>query len=133
MFEPIDHKDSDLEYRQEVRDVIEKEYGPLQSMSSRDELVGKWIHSLFSEDDALYVLSEDGTVRCKFDNDANPNGKWSFETDRFTDWTWCEADPEFGLDEGTWNIESYHCMKTKNGRVVLWNGDGSLRMILTPL
>jgi len=45
---------------------------------------------------------------------------------------------EDGLPKGTWNINHYHyhyhyhCMMTDDGIVVIWNGDGSLRMTLTP-
>ena len=130
MFEPIDHKDSDLEYRQAVRSGIEQRHGPLKSIPSRDELVGRWIHSLFSDDGTPYVLDREGTVHSKFDKVTNPKGKWEFSADRFTDHSWCEPMPESGIDEGTWNIEIYHCMMTEDGTVVLWKGDGSLQMSL---
>lgn len=132
MFEPIDHKDSDFEYRQAVRSVVEQRHGTLKSITSRDALVGKWSHSIFSDDGTPYVLNDDGTVSCKFDEESAPNGRWAFADDRFTDHTWCQPAPEYGLDEGTWNIETYHCMISGDGIVVLWNGDGSLQMTLTP-
>ncbi len=132
MFEPIDHKDSDLEYRFAVRSGIEQRHGTLKSITSRDQLVGQWTHSILSDDGTPYILNNDGTVNCKFDEESTPNGRWEFADDRFTDHTWCKPSPEYGLDEGTWNIEIYHCMITDEGIVVLWNGDGSLQMTLTP-
>lgn len=132
MFEPIDHKDSDADYRRDVRQAVESQYGELKPTPSRSELVGSWIHSLYSNDGTPYRLHEDGTVSCQFDSDTGPKGRWSFEDDRFTSQTWCEPTPEYGLDEGAWDEAVYHCMMTGKGTVVLWNGDGSLIMTLTP-
>lgn len=132
IFSPIGHKDFDPAYRQAVRDNIARQYGPLRSISSREELIGEWIHSLFSDDGTPYIPGHDGTVSYKFEKDSNLWGKWEFAPDRFTEHTGCEPAREYGLDEGTWNIESYHCMRTSEGVVVLWNGDGSLQMTLTP-
>lgn len=132
MFTPVDHKDSDAAYRQAVRENIERQHGPLRSISSRDELIGVWMHSIFSKDGTPYILDRDGTVTCRFDKESNPKGKWELSADQFTAHTWCEPAEEYGLDEGAWNIESYHCMVTNAGVVVLWNGDGSLQMTLTP-
>ena len=57
-------------------------------------------------------------------------GKWDLSNDRLTDHTWCEPIPEYRLDEGTWNIDTYHCTVTEGGVIVLWNGDGFLQMTL---
>lgn len=132
MFEPIDHKDSDPEYRQRVRAAMERTYGPLSSIASRSDLVGKWKHSSYG-DDTPYVLHEDGTVSGKYDNASNPKGRWNFANDRFEDQTWYEPSPEYGLHDGGWNVEEYHCMITRDGVVVMWNGDGSMQMTLTPI
>ncbi len=85
--------------RQALQDHIASQYGPLRT--SRDELVGEWIHSFFSDDGTPSILHPDGTISCKFDKESKPKGKWEYVDNRFTDHTWSEPAPDYGLDEGT--------------------------------
>jgi hypothetical protein len=41
--------------------------------------------------------------------------------------------PDYGIEEESWNQEAHRCAKTADGRIVYWNGDGSLVVTLTPV
>lgn len=134
-FTPIDHKDSDLEYRNEVRGFVEQAVGSkLVDITSEEELIGDWERTcpyLPDHDSQRFSYLFDGTFRSPYDADDTPRSKWKVERGTFTEITWCKPMPEFGIAEGTWNYETLHCAVTDTGSVAIWNGDGSLLLLLT--
>lgn len=58
-------------------------------------------------------------------------GEWKFESGIYSQTTWVSPMPEYGMHEASWNEEAYHCAQTADGRIVYWNGDGSLVVTLT--
>ena len=132
-FTPIDHKDSDAEYRAAVRAGIESSVGSkLVDIDSRDSVVGDWDLSFPKRPDKAplrFSFLPDGTIRSPYDEPETPSDKWRVDPGTFTAITWCKPMPEYGMDEGTWTSETYHCAVTEDGSVVRWNGDGSLLVL----
>lgn len=134
-FIPIDHKDSDPEYRVAVRRVVETVLGSkLVDIDSAEALLGEWDRtcpSLPGFESQRFSYQADGTFRSLHDMEDSPPGKWSIENGAYTETTWGAPIPEYGIHEGTWNPETYHCACTESGGIAIWNGDGSLLLLLT--
>ena len=134
-FTPIDHKDSDPEYRAAVLDGIETVLGSkLTYVDSPDALLGDWNRScphLPDREPQRFSYLADGTFRSPYDSDDSPPGKWRIDNGTYTESTWCKPMPEYGMDEGTWNPETYHCAFAEDESIAIWNGDGSLLLLLT--
>jgi hypothetical protein len=134
-FTPIDHKDSDREYRAAVREGIETLLGSkLRSLDSPDTLIGDWNRSfphLPNGEPQRFTYLPDGTFLSPYDSADSPFGKWEVRNGTYIETTWCEPMPEYGIEDGTWNPETYHCAATDTGAVALWNGDGSMLLLLT--
>lgn len=129
-FSPIDHKDSDREYRSLVRTSVEGRVGgKLRDITSASELVGDWVQTpTFSHDGSPTVrrFHEDGTCTLELGPQKLPEAKWRILPGVFVEETWCDPMPDYGIDEGCWSEERYHCALCDDGRVVYWNGDSSL-------
>jgi hypothetical protein len=123
MDECVDHKDMDPEYRRTVLASVQETYGPLTPILDRSELIGIWTRSYAP--DVVFQLQEDGTVIAT-DVPDRSRTKWKFENGIFHELYWTDPMPEYGITEGSWDQISYHCMKDKRGRIVMWNGDSSM-------
>ncbi len=133
-FTPVDHKDSDPEYRAAVRAGIETLLGtPIEDIQDPETLLGEWERAsphLAGTPSQRFCYLADGTFESPYDSEDSPRGQWQVEPGRYTETTWCQPMPEYGIDEGTWNPETYHCAVTDSGDVVIWNGDGSLLLLM---
>jgi hypothetical protein len=140
----IDHKDEPGEYRDRVRESVEQRVGMKgQSVTSRDELVGSWdvagdtsLGKSPPEPMFRYHLSADGS--CVIETTAGgrtlrDTGKWRLNADgTFTLLIDCAPDPSTpGLEHGAVDESRYFLLGLPDGRCVLWNGDGSLFLVLS--
>lgn len=134
---PIDHKDSDPGYRAAVRGGIETVLGAkLKELDSAESLLGDWNRTFPRIPNASaerFSYFADGTFSAPYDSEGSPRGFWTVEDGVYTETTWGEPIPEYDIHEGTWNPTTYHCAVTDAGEVVIWNGDGSLVLLLTRL
>jgi len=76
----------------------------------------------------------DGTAPAKAVDGTwdNPKDYWQFNADHsFSELSYVEAMPEYGLDEPTYSEDRYHVLKNGEGEFVLFNGDGSLILIFS--
>jgi len=134
-FQPVDHKDSDQMYRSQVRAVVSEIIGSeLRDVVDSSSLIGEWRCS-YPRTPALAPSTRsyfnDGTFTSTFDKNGIPTAKWEIEVGKYTEITWCEPMPEYGIDEGTWNYTTYHCAVTLDGSIAMWNGDASFLTLLT--
>lgn len=78
-FTPVDHKDSDPEYRAAVLDGIESAVGSkLHSIDSPEILIGSWNRScprLPNREPQRFTYLDDGTFRSPHDTDDSPRGQ----------------------------------------------------------
>lgn len=59
-----------------------------------------------------------------------PKDRWKFNEDKsFSDWTYIDPMPEYGIDKPTFSEDRYHVLIRSPDKFVLFNGDGSLIMI----
>jgi hypothetical protein len=133
-FQPVDHKDSDQSYRTQVRAVVSEIIGSeLIDVVDSSSLIGEWRCS-FPRAPTLAPFTrsyfKDGTFASPFDKDGIPAAKWEIELGMYTEITWCEPMPEYGMDEGTWNYTTHHCAVTSDGSIAMWNGDASYLLLL---
>jgi hypothetical protein len=140
---PIDHKDEPGDYRQKVREEVEKRVGmPAQPVGSRDELLASWnvaIDTSFGklppEPRFVYHLRPDGTCVIETTVEGRTlqdTGKWRLNGDgTFSLLTLCPAAPEFGIDQPQLDEDRRHVAALADGRLVMWNGDGSLLLVLS--
>lgn len=141
----IDYKDEPGEYRNQVRQGVMKRVGMQgQPVASRDELVGSWdvaadtsFGKLPPEPICVYHLRADGS--CLIDTNTagggthRDAGKWRLNDDgTFTLLTDCPPDPSTpGLEQGAVDESRYFLLGLPDGRRVLWNGDGSMLLVLS--
>ena len=140
----IDPKDEPGEYRDRVREAVGKRVGVQgQPVTSRDELVGSWevaadtsFGKLPPEPVFVYHLRADGS--CVIETAAGgrthrDTGRWRLNDDgTFTLRTDCPPDPSTpGLEHGAVDESRYFLLGLPDGRRVLWNGDGSLLLVLS--
>lgn len=134
-FTPIDHKDSDPEYRAAVRRDLETLLGSrLTELTCAEVMLGDWDRTcprLPNRPAQRFCYFADGTFAAPYDAEGSPRGRWGVEHGVYTEITWGAPSPEYGIDEGTWNPSAYHCAATESGAIVIWNGDGSLLLLLT--
>lgn len=139
---PIDHKDEPGEYRQRVRSNVFDRVGVRgEPVASADQFVGSWrVHFVgmrgeTSGQSSVYRLSTGG--RAVVESAGQPpaeNDRWRLNADGSVSWlVWCAAMPEYGLPEPTYQEQRMHAAALSDGRLVLWNGDGSLVKLLSPL
>lgn len=136
-FIPIDHKDSDPDYRAAVRSGIEDIlHSRLSEVADAEVFVGEWQRTcprLPNRPAQGFTYLADGTFQAPYDREDSPRGRWAFEQGVYTEITWGAPSPEYGILEGTWNPTMYHCAMTEAGEIAIWNGDGSLLLLLTRL
>ena len=140
----IDHMDEPGEYRNRVREGVLKRVGVQgQPVTSRDELVGSWdvaadtsFGKLPPDPMFVYHLRDDGS--CVIETTVGgqrhrDTGKWRLNGDgTFTLLTDCPPDPSTpGLEQGAVDESRYFLLGLSDGRRVLWNGDGSLLLVLS--
>jgi hypothetical protein len=134
-FSPVDHKESDSEYVASVRTAVAEQTGvELLPIEDPAGLIGLWrsCPRLSSYEGKIEHLG-DGTLKMSSDaKDAKP-GRWRLKEDAYIQTTWVPPMPEYGIDEESWNEEAYRCARTSDGRIVYWNGDGSLIVTLSPI
>jgi hypothetical protein len=133
-FTLIDHKESDAEYAALVRESVGKRLdAELLPIEDAAVLIGRWRSSVAHVPDAEYDIEhlEDGTLKMPLEpKDAKP-GKWALRSGAYFQTTWVPPMPDYGIEEESWNQEAYRCAITGDGRIVYWNGDGSLVVTLT--
>jgi hypothetical protein len=143
---PIDHKDEPGDYRQKVREGVEKRVGMRgQPITRPDELVGSWdvaadtsFGELPPKPMFVYHLRADGssivetTVGGGTGGTHRDTGEWRLNRDgTFSLLTWCPPAPEFGIDEPQLEEDRRHVAALADGRLVMWNGDGSSLLVLS--
>jgi protein involved in sex pheromone biosynthesis len=132
----VDHKDSDAEYAAHVRKFVGQHVdAELLPIDDAAFLVGRWRSSLSHAVDQEFDLEHlaDGTLRLAGEEpveNAEPD-QWQFKDGGYFQKTWVPPMPEYDIDEPSWNYEGYRCAQTADGRIVYWNGDGSLVVTLT--
>jgi hypothetical protein len=140
----IDHMDEPGAYREKVREGVMKRIGMQgQPVTSRDELVGSWdvaadtsLGKLPLEPMFVYQLRQDGS--CVIEtilggSKHQDTGKWRLNGDgTFTLLAEIPPDPSTpGLEKGAAEENKYFLLALPDGRRVIWNGDGSLVMVLS--
>jgi hypothetical protein len=83
----------------------------------------------------VYHLREDGSsvIETTAGRGRHRNtGEWRLNRDgTFSLLTWCPPDPEFGIDKAQLDEERSFVAALADGRLVMWNGDGSLLLVLS--
>jgi hypothetical protein len=138
---PTDHKDELGAYRSQVRAGVFARIGCAGvSVASRDQLTGSWDVAVVGLGPApapivVYHLREDGKAAIEVVGQLGPPsaGEWQFNPDgTFSMLTWCPPDPEFGIDESRPDEDRRHLAALPDGRLAMWNGDGSMVLLLSP-
>ena len=137
---PIDHKDEPGEYRAQVRAAVFGRVGGTgQPVTSEEQLVGSWDVVVVGPAGPLpgpafvYRLGGEGdsVVEVVGQSEKPSAGEWRLNPDAtFSLLTWCPPDPEFGIDDPQLDEDRRHVAALADGRVVMWNGDGSLVLLL---
>jgi len=134
---PIDHKDEPGEYRRAVREhVIRRAGGSGRPVADRSELVGEWVGSALSTGKAIfaYGFRDDGTATFGSADGSWPaaEGEWRLNADGALSLLEpCAYDAEFGIEDSQLVEERRHLAALDDGRFVMWNGDGSLVIVLS--
>jgi len=140
-FVPIDHKDSDPEYRAAVRKSVEQTVGEkLLPVENPQSLVGDWEVSFprvpaWQGKPTIYSFRADETYSTSPQpaDPAHPS-RWKIERgEAMVQSSWCPPLPEVGIKKGSYSRQVYHCAWLASGRFVLWNGDSSLIQLLSPV
>jgi hypothetical protein len=139
-----DHKAEFAEYRDKVREGVEKRVGMQgQPITSRDELVGSWdvaADTSFGKAPPkpmfIYHLRADGSCVIETIGGGRTHrdtGKWRLNgDDSFTLLIDCRPDPSTpGLEHGAVDESRYFLLGLSDGRRILWNSDGSLLLVLS--
>jgi hypothetical protein len=138
---PIDHKDETGEYRDQVRaGVFSRVEAPGQPVASRDQVAGSWDVAFVGLGPAptpmfVYHLREDGkaTIEVVAQAGLTSVGEWRLNPDgTFSLLTRYPPDPALGIDEPQTEDDRRHVAALPGGRLVMWNGDGSLTLLLSP-
>ena len=133
-FIPIDHKESDADYAAMVRESIGRRLAiELLPITDPAAFIGRWRSSVTHASGPDYDIEHlnDGTLNIAFQPTDGKPGKWALEFGTYIQTTWVPPMPEYGMEEESWNQEAYRCAMTPDGRIVYWNGDGSLVVTLT--
>lgn len=139
-YEPIDHKDRPGEYRSEVRLSVFHRVGSTgANVTSRQQIVGGWAVNRVDlrggkhGKPILYRLRADGQAIIEMEaRPPSTRNEWRLNGDgTFSLMVWCEALPEDGLPLPTLEEIRMHAAALENGKLLLWNGDGSLVMLLS--
>ncbi len=139
---PVDHKDKPGKYRQQVRAGVFSRVGAQgRPVASREPLVGDWavsfvgLHGEKLEQRFVYRLKPDGSAVIEMNPEPpSTENKWRLNEDgSFSMLVWVAAMPEYGLPDPCHEEERMHLAALPHGRFVLWNGDGSLVELLSPL
>ena len=139
---PVDHKDKPGEYRQRVRAGVLGRVGAQGSaVTSREKLVGDWLVSFVGfqgqepKQAFVYRLTADGKAVVEMTGQPpSTENQWRLNDDgSFSMLVSVAAMPEYGLPDPTHEEERMHLAALPDGRLVLWNGDGSLVKLLSPL
>jgi hypothetical protein len=139
---PVDHKDTPGEYRQRVRAAVLGRVGAQGSaVTSREKLVGGWLVSFVGfqgqnpKQTFVYRLTSDGKAAVEMAGQPpSTEDEWRLNDDgSFSMLVWVAAMPEYGLPDPTYEEVRMHLAALPDGRLVLWNGDGSLVKLLSPL
>lgn len=134
---PIDHKDEPGDYRRGVREYVIQRTGRAgRPVADRSELVGEWIGTAHSTGQAIfaYGFREDGTATYGSADGSWPAGEGEWRLNR--DGTLsllepCAYDAEYGIEDSQLIEERRHLAALDDGRLVTWNGDGSLVIVLS--
>lgn len=135
-FAPIDHKDSDAEYRELVRQTTEQIVGAkLLEIVNAEEFHGQWqvTHPPLNIEPHICEFFPNGTHAHQFSDAEKPSDKWSFDSGVLVEETWFDPMPDYGIEEGGFEENKYHGAKTEDGCIAIWNGDGSILRLLKPL
>jgi hypothetical protein len=140
----IDQKEEPGEYRDRVRaGVIQRVGVQGQPVTSRDELVGSWDVAADTSFGKLppapmfvFHLHADGGCIMETivgGRTQRDTGRWRLNDDcTFTLLTDCPPDPSTpGLEGGAVDESRYFLLGLSDGRRALWNGDGSLLLLLS--
>jgi hypothetical protein len=138
--DPIDHKDKPGELRDRVRASIFQRVAAVGALVvSSEQLTGTWhVDFIGIRGESIgkrYVLrlQPDGQAISEYPGRLpSDRDRWKLNDDgSFSRWAWCEAMPKYGIHEPTMEETRMHAAVLEDGRVVLWNGDGSLVKLLS--
>ncbi len=140
----IDDKDEPGNYRTQVREGVLLRIGMRgEPISNRDQLVGSWdvaADTSFGqrppEPAFIYHLRADGTCLVKTisaEKTHENSGNWRLNDDgTFSLLLTCPPDPSIpGLEHGAIDETRLFLLGLPDGRRALWNGDGSLLLVLS--
>jgi hypothetical protein len=141
---PIDHRDEPGEYRARVREGVLKRVGMQgQPVANRDALIGSWevaMDTSFGKAPpqplSVYHLRADGGCDIETTTGGRKHrdtGRWRLNDDgTFTLLIDCRPDPTTpGVEHGAVDESRYFLLGLPDGRRVLWDGDGSLLLVLS--
>lgn len=117
------------------RDLIAEDLGvELVELTDPTRFIGTWSNSIRGSktEPHLETYRNDGTLTSPSHTGDGPPVKWEFRDGVLFETFWCPPMPEYGVTEGDWESLAYQCAGTIDGRIVLWNSDGSVVHILTP-
>jgi hypothetical protein len=139
-YDPVDHKDTPGEYRSAVRSGVFKRVGEVGTgLTSREQLIGDWtarfvgMHGETLGKPIVYRLRPDGQAIIEMEGQPpSTRNEWRLNADgTFSLMVWCDAMPKYGLLEPTLEEGRMHAVALESGSFVLWNGDGSLVILLS--
>lgn len=141
---PIDHMDEPGEYRARIRESVQQRIGNRgEPVKDRTELIGdwdvsydRWFEKLPTKLAFIYHLHADGTLLIETlvdDRRLEDFGQWRLNSDgTFSEVIECLPDPTIpGMENGAIDESRFHLLGLRDGRRVLWNGDGSLVLLLS--
>ena len=144
MSDRIDHKDRPGEYRNAIFDAVQQELGftgigPTDGQS----LVGDWVYRFHvpgagteGEPFAYKSFHSDGSAPARAVDGTwdSPRNRWKLNDDgSYSDLSYIDAMPEYGIEEPGHTEERYHILFDGADRFVLFNGDGSLIQVFDRL
>ena len=141
----IDAKDEPGAYRAQIRDNVMRRVGMHgEPVSDRSLLIGFWdvtvdmsMGHLPPEPFGAYNLKFDGSCDIETaigDQMLKSTAWWRLNADgTFSLFVSCSPDPSVpALENGAIDEQRYFLMRMPDGRQALWNGDGSVLLLLSP-
>lgn len=116
------------------RDLVAENLGiELVELTDSTRFVGTWsqLTHRAKHEPTLVTFNEDGTIDRPSHTDDGPPVKWTYKNEVLIETFWVPPMPEYGITEESWDSLDCRCALTTDGRIVLWNSDGSVIKILT--
>ena len=115
-------------------DVIASKLGvEFVELDDPSQICGTWSYATHGATTKPQIVTykEDGTVDNPGDSSEGPAVKWQCKEGVLIKTFWVPPMPEYGVNEASWESSSCRCALATDGRIILWNNDGSLIHVLT--